>query len=210
MAVVAPLPLLHEPITRSLRDVDLRLGMARRMTEAWICASARCHAPLIDPATVADSWRQTCGAILIAHQALENALEGACSNAEIEKDTRTINQLTEAMDGGLPCCDSQGRISIPGWAERRTAERIQCDVPASIGVCDRVIDGKIVNISRTGVGLVCAGGIETGNNIDVWVAGRTVAATVRWARHGVFGARWHQPLRSDDQLLIASRALGTM
>ncbi len=181
----------------ALLELDERVSLARRVTGAWLAASPARTDMKIDPALVADIWRKACGAALKVANSLEDAVGDYPGFVEVDN---TVELLSQAISGRLPCCDAIGRLSIPGWAERRTNHRLRCDLPVRYESGNVFENARLLNISRTGAGLACPRLAEVGDRVKLYINNRVIDAIVEWVGNGKMGLSWLKLLHDSDSI----------
>ncbi len=218
LAVVVPAPSarLTEAVERLLaEDIDAgvsealqafaaRLQLAERMSTAFIDgADAAPSGQPVDADVLADAWRRTCAAIGDAITALD-AL-AAPPGAESDACDKVLALLDEAGSGGSPCVEPDGRIAIPGWAERRRDARydIERSAVASCGGTSTPV--TIRNLSASGLGLEVPNGARIGDRLTLRLpSGREISGTVAWAGGHRAGIKLDRRLPDDDPSVSAA------
>ena len=159
-----------------------RLDLAARLTRNFEVQSATADGfDLPDAEPMADAWRRAAGAAVQAIGVLAEAIGSSGGGRAKEGTARGLGLLRMAAAGNSPCVDAEGRISIPGWAERRRERRRSVNLPARILTEKRVLSVKILDASPTGLGIECAAAIEIDTEISVLFAdNRRLAGRVVW------------------------------
>ena len=195
----------EEPVlAAAIGDVDDRILFARRITESWLRTSKKITTPIVETTVLADVWQKSCVAILKIDQLLQiyapdNWAHGCRGTTGNMRAT-----LAEVLDGGTACLDHFGRLSVAGWAERRSSGRKYCDFDATLSFDARSLNCKVVNISETGFRLSLLWGAEPSGDLLLTVGDRTLGGSVVWQRGDCLGAKWNTPLATNDDLLTGA------
>jgi len=201
--------LLAEDIDASaceaLQAYAARLHLARRLSRAFVAgADAASAGRPVDADVLADAWRRTCAALGDAISAL-NALaasSGTCSDAS----ETVLALLDQAGSGGSPCVDPDGRVTIPGWAERRRDARYDLQRPAVASRDGTSTPVTIRDLSASGIGLEVPEGAKPGDRLTLRLpSGREISGTVAWAGGQRAGIKLDRRLPDDDPLFFAAR-----
>jgi hypothetical protein len=150
----------------------------------------------------ADAWRRVCSAAVAVIECLD-ALLGTDVPAEGPAgpggNGRTLALLRAASHGGTPCLDADGRVMVPGWAERRRESRLALNVVASAIVGERTLAAIIRDASPSGLGLTLSSPAKPGEAISVRLAdGRALDGIVAWAVGRRAGVRLERRLQPGD------------
>ena len=111
------------------------------------------------------------------------------------------DMLIAARDGGAPCV-IEGRPVMPSWAERRHHARMLVNMDAAVrsqGVSRGV---RVIDISRSGVGLDRADGLQVDEIVMITLAiGRRLVGKVAWVKGTRAGVMLSSQLETDDPLI---------
>lgn len=195
-------------VSRSIQSFTARLTLAQRMGSAFgSLAPAQTGAPsTVDVEVLADAWRRAAAAAVEAVGALNAALRGVDpSNALVPSAMKaTLNLLYEAKLGEPVCIDPQGRISIPGWAERRSEKRTTLGLEAAAIVGKLLYRVTIRDASTTGLGLAGAIEGEPGAKALIKLPGnRQLSGRIAWNDGRRSGIELDERLDVTDPLLQA-------
>ena len=178
-----------QELVRSLQNYSARFQLAERLAFALptdVASSLELDAAPIGSA--ADAWRRLCAATLTVERLAAEAASGHdWQPAGIERE-RARHMLGAAVGGGWPCLDDDGRVSVPGWAERRRSARIPVNLESSVIHGDRIVSARVIDISAEGAQIEADISARPGDRVVVTLPdARQSPATVRWARDGRFG-----------------------
>ena len=189
-----------------LQTYGARLALAQRMSRSFARDDgAGVPAPHVDAEILADAWRRACSAAIQAIEALEPCNPGASRRTDTLESVRVLNLLRMAESGEAPCLEPDGRITIPGWAERRREPRIALRLEATTEIGGETMAIVIRNVSLSGLGLDCTGEIAPGTRLTVRLPGdRVLRGVVAWADVQRVGVRLDQRLEPDDPLLAGA------
>ena len=185
----------------ALGNAESRLIFARRVTESWLGHSDDNVSLFVETTVLADAWQRAAAAILEADQALTSLVTECRLQDDGGVVTKISVALAEVVDGGAPCVDQFGRLSVPGWAERRVSERRHCDIDATVSFQATTVTCKVVNVSRTGFRLSQLAGTAPTGDLILTIQNRRLEGSVVWQRDDWLGAKWRHPLEASDDLL---------
>jgi len=103
--------------------------------------------------------------------------------------------------------ESDGRITSPGWAERRRASRRTVRLPATIVLGgEAVIAGATLrDVSTGGLGIECHCVAPEGTSVSVRIVGnRQFEGRIAWTNGERIGAELDRQLYLDDPLIQTS------
>ena len=191
---------------RTVQAYCARLALARRLTQGLTGAGtgareASARAATVDPEILADAWRRTCRAAIDCIETLSRGLgHGMPGGAEPNNDVLKLLRLAER--GETPCLEPDGRVTIPGWAERRQEERRPMQLAATAQIGAHIMPVMIRDTSPSGLGLACTHRAGPGDRIVLRLPGdRTLLGRVAWADGQRIGVRLDQRLLAGDPLL---------
>lgn len=190
-------------VCEALQSFAAHLQLVQRMSTAFIAGGDADAGHPVDAEVLADAWRRTCTTAAAAIIAL--AALAAPSNAGSEATEQVLALLAEAGAGSTPCLDPEGRIAIPGWAERRRDARYDTQKSA-MAHCDGVSTPvNIRDLSATGLGLDVPSGAKPGDRLTLRLpSGREITGTVAWADGRRAGLKLDRRLPDDDPLFAAA------
>ena len=188
----------------ALGKVDNRVMFARRVTETWMRPISGKLSPFVEIAVLADVWQRSCASVLEAEQLLNTMSPGVPLRADGGLANKTLSTLAEAADGGAACVDQYGRLSVPGWAERRASERRLCNIDATVSHGARSMSCKVANISRTGYRISRLAGAIPAGDLTLTIHDRALRGSIVWQRDNCLGAKWQTPLDVGDNLLAGA------
>ncbi len=201
--LIAAVPL---NVSRSIQAFTAHLTLAQRMSGAFgsLAPIQTGASSVVDAEVLADAWRRTAIATLEAIGALNAALRSAdSSNALVPSAMKaTMNLLHHATLGESVCIDAEGRISIPGWAERRSAKRTSLDFEAVAIVGDVLYPVRVRDASTTGLGLLGSLEGKPGTRIQIRLPGsRQFSGRITWNDGQRTGIELEERLDVADPLL---------
>jgi hypothetical protein len=181
-----------------------RLQLAQRLcqclTDKNSTAEGACDVKL---EILPDALRRVCLAAIELLEALDLFLKRTGHWTFNEREEQVVKLLTRAGAGEAPCIDDQGKISIPGWAERRRDKRVQPSCSAAAIIGNRRQEIVVLDASIRGLGI--SGVAEVGQHVEILLSDeRRLSGSVEWARDGRFGIRLLRPLSPNDPLLKCS------
>jgi hypothetical protein len=146
-----------------------------------------------DREIIADSLRRLASLCFVVRN-LVGRIVDRMGTAHAANQDRAIDRMLQLVSaGGSPCLDSSGNLCIHGWAERRVGGRSQTGVNVLVDINGRRCPARIVDASRTGLGLSHI--TDTQINDDIMIQcpdGSTMRGIVVWARDGSAGVQLHQ------------------
>jgi hypothetical protein len=172
---------------RDLQAYLSRLNLALKASRALAChATPGSKSVDMAPACAADAWRRVCTALLQLNRTLGVQIGQAVD--ETVKGGGVIGLIERAEAGGSPCLDADGKVEIPGWAERRRDMRMDVNITTASRIAGIPQDVIVVDASAHGLGLKAQA--NAGDDIVVIVApGQELVGVVTWAGHGRAGVR---------------------
>lgn len=189
-------------VCQSVQNYCARLSLAQRMSQAF--GNERRDSgdvAIIDPELLSDTWRRACGAAIACIENLTPPSDATPKN-RAGPNAHTLAILRMAARGASPCIEADGRITIPGWAERRREPRRSVQRAASLQIGQRMMPVMIRDVSTSGLGLDCPAEATPGERVVVRLPGnRMLPGEVAWADGKRIGIRLDQRLVESDQLL---------
>jgi hypothetical protein len=192
-------------------DLVARLTLARSLARSLGrlatpgAISQPANTAFVGDDAIADAWQRVCQAMLALADELE-ALGQAHGEARVPPhEAATRELLRRAGEGRSPCIDLDGKLSIPGWAERRADPRVDLNLPATLRFGGNAYPTRVSNLSRRGMGITFARPLPTGTDLEVRLGdGRAFRAVVQWSKLGRVGLALQAPLAADDPLLTGA------
>lgn len=155
----------------------------------------------VDPEILAYAWRRACRAAIDCIETLARSQSGAAPG-QLKPYTTMLDVLRLAEEGKTPCLEPDGRVAIPGWAERRSDVRHTLHLAATAQFGERTVPVMIRDASFAGLGIDCAHPASPGARITVRLPGdRALSGEVAWANGRRIGIRLAQRLAAGDPLL---------
>ncbi len=188
-------------VSRAIQAFTARIALARRMARSFTVPAA--SGSSVDAEILADVWRRAAASAIEAIDALNVAISGG---SELGKRSAlidsTVDLLRMAEAGETTCLDPSGRVSIPGWAERRSEARTSLDLDATVVIGKILFKAKIRDASATGLGLEGAIMGKPGETITLKLYGdRQLTGAIAWNDGERFGVSLDQRLDAGDLLL---------
>lgn len=190
-------------VSRSIQGFTARVALARRMSQSFGVAPSADADETVDAEILADTWRRAANSTIETLDALNVAIAGGgrpASAASLPMSS-TINLLRRAADGETTCIDPMGRVTIPGWAERRREPRLLLDLEATIVVGKILFKVRIRDASPTGLGIEGRIVATIGERLVVKYRDRQLSGVVAWIEGDRLGLNLDQRLEAGDHLL---------
>ncbi len=190
-------------ICQHLQTYTARLSLAQRMSAAFAeepttSTTGNAH---VDAEILADAWRRTCAAARAAIKALD-AIDALMGSTPTHAETRVLDLLTRAEAGGTPCLDPEGRITIPGWAERRREPRQEMRQSATATFGAATVPVVIRDASNSGLGIELPREAQGGERLTLKLpGGREITGEIAWADGQRAGLKLDRILAANDPLL---------
>jgi PilZ domain len=187
----------------SIQDFGARLGLSKRMADAFIRESTTSgHARSIAPEVLADAWSKTCASALRLVRTLSDTGPGQAASAHDQRFDHLCHLLEDAQGRRHPCVEADGCVVVPGWAERRRQPRVSTNLPAEIQFGPVTYDISIVDVSQGGLGLDGNQVLLAGDVVSVLIPdGRSLKGRIAWVAGTKAGLELADPLAPDDPLL---------
>lgn len=173
----------------AIKSYLAQFNLAVRLTQALMApTSAAPNTAGDDIELIADAWRRTCARTLDAEAMLAKGLRDTASARRTAERERARQLMEAAALGGWPCLDADGRVNVPGWAERRRSVRVAVSQLVTVIAHGVGVAGRLIDVSREGMQIEVASDSKIGDAIAVVLADqRRVRGHVRWARDGRIG-----------------------
>lgn len=194
-------------VCEDLQMFAARLALAQRMSASLaLDQGLDASAHHVDPEILADAWRRVCSAARQAIEALDQ-IDNVTSQGSALNRSRALSLLHLAEAGAQPCLDPDGRVTIPGWAERRREPRQDLRIEADAVIGGVTLAVIIRNASQSGLGLEMSRKAALGERLLVRVAGgRELTGEIAWADGIRAGMKLDQRLPTLDPLLAQTAA----
>ena len=170
-----------------LQTYATRLDVARKLTQ---CFHSRISPDFKDGGAyleiLSDAWRRVAGAAVDLGASFGRVLDRDAMRSVSVKQARTTEILKAVSVGEAPCVDTEGYVSIPGWAERRRSKRARLRQSATAIVAGRAQEVVVTDVSELGIGLLGSAGVDEAVRLTL-DDGRDVTGTVKWSKDGRFG-----------------------
>ena len=184
-----------------LQSYLARLDLAVRMSRT-IAARRHLDGGATDPEILADAWRRVAADAASAIEAFVDLGVPHIQPAQRAEAGRVLGLLRLAKAGHSPCLGADGRITIPGWAERRRAGRRIVNLAATLVAAGRTVPVTVRDISASGLGLEGDCKLEEGTEVSVRLAGnRQLAGRIAWCSDRRIGLELAERLDVRDPLL---------
>jgi hypothetical protein len=150
---------------------------------------------------LSNSWRRACEDALVAARQLHGHL-GQLPTQYTSNSRVLIELLQEAVNGGTPCLDAEGRISIPDLPQRRrTARRTICQ-PCTLTYNRTTAQAFVRDVSPGGFGLERVPQLTPKTLVLIELpSGRRFTGVVAWCNGSAAGVRFARTLLPNDPLL---------
>ena len=192
----------------SIRRIDSfyrSVGDAKLKLRPLLQAVARTASPS-ELLHVAQSWRRLAVAACEALAEVDALIKSQLSSV-FSEDAATLRRLLkEAADGDVSHVDATGSVRLPALRQRRSNPRTAVRRACRIVLPDGVYSAEIADVSRRGLGLVCAHRLDDGQDLRVALEdGRELEATVVRRQGDQIGLSLRAPLSTADPLFQPSR-----
>ena len=174
----------HQLLREKLADFVVTLGYARQATIECFLAG-RLRPGEIEQSSfsaLAEAWQDTCLSASHLLQAIDSTTRYLISAHAENTTTTPIEVLEEVHNGGSPLVMSDGRVTMPAWAEQRRAARVSVDIEIMLLTQEGRQAANATDISEFGVGVVGASGLQIGKPVTVrFGASLEVGGHVIWS-----------------------------
>lgn len=185
-------------LSASVHDLAARIGLARRMSLAFVEAAAG-ETP-VDADMLGDAWRRAATSAKAAITLLDAAIGDG--DGPLAASGSVLSLLTSAIRGETVCVDPDGKVSVPGWVERRRAPRRDHNLKIAVEIAGHEYASTLKDISSTGAGLDGEVPAAPTEPVVLWIAGgRQLRGRVAWNSGKRYGVHFDQPLPVSDPLL---------
>ncbi len=189
-----------------LQNFELARGLGQRLSIAQAYDRAGLETgTFADVEALSDAYTDACQAAIEAAKAFERLNGRDRAGHILVAASEVIELLQKAANGQSPCVESDGRIVIPGWAERRRKPRYLTEIAASAlfrGEHGRV---ALVDVSVGGFGLSGLRqfkGLKIGDQISITLPpNRVITGRLTWFAGDKGGIQLDHELSQSDALL---------
>lgn len=150
---------------------------------------------------LSNSWRRACEDALVAVRQLHGYLTSLPS--QYTSNSRVLmDLLVAAANGGSPCLDDEGRITIPDLPQRRRNARRTICQPCTITHNRTTSQAFVRDVSPGGFGLERAPQLVPKSLVLIELpSGRRFTGVVAWCNGSSAGVRFSRTLLPNDPLL---------
>ena len=192
-------------LTAALDTLQTRAAFARDLAGAAL----KTGEPYPDTAPVADSVRRLASLCFVVRGVLEIASRDKAPTNKDDTRRRVDAVLRRVSSGETPCLNSQGLVSVSGWAEQRKVERQLSELAIVVEHRGRHVNGRLINASATGLGLAGVDDVELNDNVTIHLPGGTCCAgRVAWVGPGRAGIVLKRALPPEILSTLAASAGG--
>jgi hypothetical protein len=150
---------------------------------------------------LSNSWRRVCEDALVAARQLHGHL-GRLPSQYTSNSKVLINLLQDAAQGGSPCLDAAGQISVPDLPQRRRTARRTIGQPCTITHNRTTSEAFVVDVSPGGFGLERVPQLVPKSLVLIELpSGRRFTGVVAWCNGSAAGVRFSRTLLPNDPLL---------
>lgn len=183
-----------------------RVGLMRRMTQAYAGEAASPSDRTVDLATLQDACANACRAAIALLAALSATRGDQAADHNPSEPCTPQSQLIELLAAAAhcqhPCVEADGCIVIPGWAERRRHTRHCVDFPVEIHAFGQIWVARAFDAASGGLGLEGAGSLKFGDAISVKIPdGRHMQTKVAWVSGTKAGIKFLRALAPGDPMI---------
>ena len=150
-------------ITSALREFYDRLEFLRSLANNFSDNSCDDDGIVIN--VLSSAWQDLA---LVCRSALSTLGEQLADHAAVAGNSRyerVMSLLPEVEIGHHPCVSSDGVISVPFWADRRTLRRRQSNLEAYVAIGDQIEKVAVLNASDHGIGVLGLKSASPGDRI---------------------------------------------
>jgi len=150
---------------------------------------------------LSNTWRHACDDALVAVRQLHGYL-GRLPSQYTSNSKVLIELLQKVAQGGSPCIDANGEISVPDLPQRRGSARRTICQPCTITYNRVTAQAFVRDVSPGGFGLERAPQLTPKSLVLIELpSGRRFTGTVAWCKDGSAGIRFARALLPNDPLL---------
>lgn len=187
-------------LSARVHDLVARIGLARRMSLAFVEAGAG-ETP-VDPDMLGDAWRRAAASAKAAITLIDAAIGNVDGGGPLVASGPILALLTSAVAGETACVDPDGKVSVPGWVERRRAPRRVHNLEITVESAGHEYPSTLKDVSSTGAGLDGDVPAAPADPVVLWLAdGRQLRGRVAWNSGKRYGVHFDRPLPANDPLL---------
>jgi len=159
------------------------------------------RASVLHQLPLSNSWRRACEDALVAIRQLHGYL-GRLPSQYTSNSEVLIGLLQEAANGGSPCLDDEGKISIPDLPQRRHTARHSICQPCVLTYNRTTAQAFVRDVSPGGFGLERVPKLAPKSLVLIELpSGRRFTGVVAWCNGSSAGVRFSRTLLPNDPLL---------
>lgn len=159
------------------------------------------RASVLHQLPLSNSWRRACEDALVAVRQLHGYL-GRLPSQYTSNSEVLIGLLQEAANGGSPCLDNEGKISIPDLPQRRHTARHSICQPCVLTYNRTTAQAFVRDVSPGGFGLERVPKLAPKSLVLIELpSGRRFTGVVAWCNGSSAGVRFSRTLLPNDPLL---------
>lgn len=152
--------------------------------------------------TQSAQWRRVAAETLSSLRMFHDAVKSRLSAIYADDARAVCETLRRAAEGDPSLIDAGGALRLPQLRQRRQSPRFAVARTCTIHLASGAVQARIEDLSRDGLGVVCAQPLAEGQQIKITLDdGTQVEATVARARGSSYGLSLHAPLPNYDRLL---------
>lgn len=190
------------PLSSQLREYYDRLEFLRNITLRF---AEHCEASGVDEPigieVLACAWQELAGGCRTAISELGEQLTDIPAMRNTERYLKVLEVLSEIEIGYHPCVSSDGMVTVPFWAERRSLKRKQLNLQAYIVVGDSIEKVAVLNASEMGIGVMGLVNAHVNTLVHLLVRpGLSISGKVVWVKDDRAGIILEQPLPATSSL----------
>lgn len=184
-----------------LQSYYSRLAFSTALSESVALDWPVAHPRHIGWAELADVWKSSCSAGLIAiHKSFDLP---TLSDVDVRRGLIEVHELLLRVKAGdAPCVRGDGRLILPGKMDERREQRIKIGARVRISSAGLNAFATLQDISSSGMGLAFAPPLTVGAHVTATQSdGRQLSGRVVWSERDRAGIRFEHPLPPTDPLL---------
>ena len=190
-------------------DVAMGLGIFLEELETAKLQNFAVHAvdTALDPigapySYLAAAWLRTCRALIDAIEHLSTYLRHVIGMQTQMPKLRNVELLRSVLGGHFPYVNADGTLSLPIWAERRKALRLDAQANVRVRRNGKQFGARIRNISAFGLSLSQLDGCSVGEILVVDLTSpRTLIGEIIWVNGSTLGMKLMERLDLSDPII---------
>lgn len=191
----------------AINRIYFNVADARNRTEAVINGLGVGNSPDVPIAKLQQLnvvWRQLAEDCRVAVQDLEIETRWRLNESYTANALVLAKILIDAAKGGSTCIDRMGNVILPTLPQRRREIRYSILQQCTVTVRNVTMTAVARDISRTGIGIACAGDFRLRDNIVIELKnGRRFKGRIVWIKDGKLGIQFDGSLEQSDPFLAA-------